>query len=168
MQTHKLTLIALAMLGSSVISASLMADEQQRRDAEPQSAMQGSMMQGQGMMDMDRMQERFKSMQQLMDRIHKTDDHGARQKLMREHMQEMQKTMMGMRGMMMGPGMMPGGSGGKMGSGMMGGGAMMGGKGMSTDDRQKTMEQRLDVMPQTMEQMVEQMMLQEGAAKKAK
>lgn len=166
MQAHKLTLIALTVLTSSVIGTSLRADEAHHPDTGPQSATPGAMTQGQGMMDLDRMQERMKSMQQLMERIHKTDDPAARWKLMHEHMQEMQQTMSDMRGMMMGPGMMQGGPGGKMGPGMMGGGAMMGnGQGTPMEDRQKLMEQRLDLMQQMMEQMTEQMAVQQGAMK---
>jgi hypothetical protein len=87
---------------------------------------------GMGMMDMDRAQDRIKSMQQLMDRMHGTKDAGKRQKLLREHMEEMQKFMGDMRGMM-GPGMKGGGS-------------------MPMEDRQKFMGQRLDIMQQMLEQ----------------
>ena len=100
----------------------------------------GMMMQGggMGMMDMDQSRDRIKSMQRLMDRMHQTTDSGQRRKLLREHMDQMQKFMGDMRGMMMGPGMKGSGSG------------------MSMDDRQKWMEQRLDFMQQMMEQMIEQ------------
>jgi len=138
-----------------------MADDAHHPGTDPQGATQGATqgapVQGQGMMDMNRMQERMKDMQQLMDRIHKTDDPATRQKLMSEHMQDMQKAMNEMRGMMMGPGMMQGGPGGKMGSGIMGDG-----KGMPMEDRQKMMGQRLDMMQGMMEQMMEHMMAQQG------
>jgi len=169
MHAHKLALIAFTVLSSSVIGTSLMADEAHHPDAGPQSATRGAVTQGQGMMDMDRMQEHMKSMQQLMERIHKNDDPATRQKLMSEHMQEMQQTMSDMRGMMMGPGMMQGSPGGKMGSGMMGGGTMMGnGKGMPMEDRQKMMEQRMDMMQGMMEQMMEHMMAAQPAEKQGK
>lgn len=155
MQTHKLALIAFTVLSSGVVSTSLMADEAHPLGTDPQSDTRGAMTPGQGMMDIDHMQERMKSMQQLMERIHKTDDPATRRKLMSEHMQEMQKVMIDMRGMMMGPDMMQGGPGGKMGNG----------KGMPMEDRQKMMEQRLDMMQQMMEQMMGQMMVQQGAMK---
>lgn len=157
MQTRKSVLIALTVLGVGVIGASASAQDQRHPGMNPGGPSQGAMMQGGGMMDMGRMQERMQSMQQLMERIHESDDPAARRKLLNEHMQKMQQTMMDMRGMMMGGGMMQGGPGTKMGPGMMGGGGMMNGdKGMTMEDRQKMMEQRLDLMQQMMEQMLEQ------------
>jgi hypothetical protein len=52
----------------------------------------GMMMQGggMGMMDMNSMQDRLKFMQQLMDRVGKTNDPAKRRMLIREHMEEMQ------------------------------------------------------------------------------
>jgi len=157
MQTGKSALIAFLILSSGFIGASASAQEQRHPGMNPGGPSQGAMMQGGGTMDMGQMQKRVQSMQQLMDRIHKSDDPAARRKLLNEHMREMQQTMMDMRGMMMGGGMMQGGPGATMGPGMMGGGGMMnGGKGMTMEDRQKMMEQRLDMMQQMMEQMLEQ------------
>ena len=97
----------------------------------------GMMMQGggKGMMDMNSMQERIKSMQQLMDRMGKTNDPAKRRTMLREHMEQMQKLMGDMHGM--------------MGAGMMG-------DDMSMEDRQRLMNQRMDMMQQMMEQMLEQ------------
>jgi hypothetical protein len=122
-----------------IVSSAAVADERGQQGMGPMGQSSGMMMQGggMGMMDMDRAQDRIKSMQQLMDRMHQTTDSGKRQKLLREHMEEMQKLMGNMRGMMMGPGMKGGGS-------------------MSMEDRQKLMGQRLDIMQQMMEQMLEQ------------
>ena len=156
MQSSESVLIALLVLSSAVIGASTSAQEQRHPGMNPGGTSQGAMMQGGGTMDMGRIQERMQSMQQLMERIHKSDDPAARRKLLKQHMRDMQQTMMDMRGMM-GGGMMQGGPGGKMGSGMMGGGGMMnGGKGMTMEDRQMMIEQRLDLMQQMMEQMLEQ------------
>lgn len=96
----------------------------------------GMMMQGNnmGMMDMNRMQDRINTMQQLMERITRTGDPAKRQSLMLEHMQQMQKIMGDMHGM--------------MGPGMMGN--------MSLEERHKFMGQRLDIMQQMMEQILEQ------------
>ena len=52
------------------------------------------------------MQERMKTMQEQMSRIHQTQDPQERKKLMEEHMQTMQEQMKDMRGM--GGGMMMG------------------------------------------------------------
>ena len=132
---------SMVVVSTLILSAtSVYGDMQPRQGMGAMGQSSGMMMQGggMGMMDMNRAQERFKSMQQLMDRMHSTTDAGKRRSLMREHMQEMQAFMGDMRGMMMGPGMQGGG------------------KGMSMDDRQQVMEQRLNLMQQMMEQMMEQ------------
>ncbi len=92
----------------------------------------------------------MKSLQQQMDKIHKTTDSKARQKLMDAHMEAMQESMTAMRGM--GGPMMKGG--GKHDGMMMG--AQKGGK--QDDDivkSQEMMNKRLDMMQMMMEQMMQ-------------
>lgn len=122
------------------LSAAAFADERGHNGMSAMGQLSNLMMQGggMGMMDMDHSRDRIQSMQRLMDRMHQTTDAGQRRKLLREHMEQMQKFMGDMHGMMMGPGMKGGGNG------------------MSMDDRQKMMEQHLDLMQQMMEQMLEQ------------
>lgn len=91
---------------------------------------------GMGMMDMNRMQEMHKA----MERIQQSQDPAERKRLMHEHMEQMQKMMTGMHGM--------------MGKGM--------GGGMSVEDRQQMMEKRMDMMQGMMEQMMGHMMAAEG------
>jgi Spy/CpxP family protein refolding chaperone len=70
------------------------------------------------------MQERYRLMQEQMNKIRQTQDPAERQKLMQEYWQTQQGAgMMGGHGYGMGPGMMGGGYGygGGMGPGMMGG-----------------------------------------------
>jgi hypothetical protein len=129
---------SLAMVSSLIILTSpAFGDDRPHQGMGGMGPSSGTMMQGgsMGMMDMHGLQDRLKSMQQLMDRLEKTNDPANRRALMREHMEQMQKLMGDMHGM--------------MGPGMMGGN-------MSTDDRQKFMGQRLDIMQQMMEQMLEQ------------
>jgi predicted transcriptional regulator len=105
-------------------------------------------------MDMDKqvsqVEQDMKNLHLQMDKIHKTTDPKARQKLMDAHMRAMQETMMDMRGM--GGPMMKGGSkhdGMKMG-------AQKGG--MTDDDmlkNQEMMSKRLDMMQMMMEQMMQ-------------
>ncbi len=105
-------------------------------------------------MDMDKevsqMEQDMKNLQLQMDKIHKTTDPKARQKLMDAHMQAMQETMKAMRGM--GGPMMKGGC---KHDGMM----MCAQKGgMKEDDimkNQEMMEHRLDMMQMMMEQMMQ-------------
>jgi hypothetical protein len=118
-----------------IFSSGAVADERSHDGMGSMGQSSGMMMRGGGM-DMDRAQDRIKSMQQVMDRIHKTNDPGKRRTLLREHMEDMQKLMGDMRGMMMGPSMKGGG--------------------MSMEDRQNLIGQRLDIMQQMMEQMMEQ------------
>jgi hypothetical protein len=119
--------------------------------------------------DMDKyyaaMQERYKKMQNMMERLGKTKDPKERQKILEEHwktMHEGMNMMMGRggmgRGMMMGGmGMM--GSGGGMGpGGRMGPGGPMGQAPMSQEmmnQRQRRMEQRMDMMQMMMDQMMQ-------------
>lgn len=126
--------------------------------------------------DMDKyyaaMQERYKKMQDQMGRLGKAKDPKERQKILEEHwktMHEGMDTMMGRGGM--GHGMMMGGmsSGGGMGQGgKMGPGAGMGpgtgmgpGAGMGSmspdmlNQRQRRIEQRMDMMQMMMDQMMQ-------------
>ncbi len=118
--------------------------------------------------DMDKyysaMQERYKKMQDQMARLSKTTDPKERQKIMEEHwktMHEGMDAMMGRggmgRGMMMGGGMGPGGGG--MGpGGRMGPGPCVGMGPMSPEmmsQRQRCMEQRMDMMQMMMDQMIQ-------------
>jgi len=137
MKIDKSVVIVLVSVG---LSAAAFADERGQEGMGSMGQSPGMMMQGggMGMMDMDRSRDRIQSMQRLMDRMHQSTDSVKRRELLREHMEQMQKFMGDMRGMMMGPGM-KGGSGG-----------------MPLEDRQKMMEQRLDLMQQMMEQMLEQ------------
>ena len=95
-----------------------------------------------------KMQENVKKMQGQLDRIAKTKDEKARQKLLQEHMQTMRENMMASMGMM----------GDMMDCPMMSGGGMgmMGGSGMAADammNRMQMMEKRMDMMQMMMEQM---------------
>jgi hypothetical protein len=105
---------------------------------------------GMAMMDMDKqsaqMQERMKTMQVQMDRIHKTTDPAERRKLMQEHMQSMREGMGMMKGM-----------GGGMGAGMMGG---------DPKQRQDMMERRMDMMHMMMEQMMQHQQMSSPPAAK--
>ena len=130
------------------------------------------------------MQESMAKMYGLMTQIQNTTDPAERQKLLDEHWQLMQQNMQAMRGfggpMMrggiepgggMGPGMMGrAGPGGEMGPGMMGGTGpgysmgpgMMGGgpcqsgsaAGINEKQREQFMQRRLDTMQMMMEQML--------------
>ena len=125
--------------------------------------------------DMDKyyaaIQERYKKMQDQMERLSKTKDPKERQKILDEHwktMHEGMDTMMGRggagRGMMMGGGMM-GGMG--PGGGGMGPGAGMGPMGQAAkgapmpvspemmNQRQRRIEQRMDMMQMMMDQMMQ-------------
>ncbi|MEJ2652428.1 MAG: hypothetical protein P8173_11690 [Gammaproteobacteria bacterium] len=55
---------------------------------------------GMGMMEINSMQDRLKSMEKLMDRVGKTNDPAKRRMLMCEHMEQMQELMGNMHGMM--------------------------------------------------------------------
>jgi periplasmic protein CpxP/Spy len=101
----------------------------------------GEMMRGHGMgmMDREQMRDHMREMNEMMARIHRSDDPEERARLMREHMEMMGKGMAGMRGM--------------MGKGM----------GMSPEQRQQMMEERMDMMQEMMEQMMEHMMARHGA-----
>ena len=105
-------------------------------------------------MDMDQqlpqMEQNMKNLQLQMDKIHKTTDLKARQKLLDAHMQAMQEQMKAMRGM----------GGPTMKGGAEHGGMMMGAEkgGMKNDDPMKNQEmmiKRLDMMQMMMEQMME-------------
>ncbi|MDO9068129.1 MAG: hypothetical protein Q7W05_06705 [Deltaproteobacteria bacterium] len=96
------------------------------------------------------MQDRYKKMQEQMEKIRQTKDPKERQKLLQEHWQTMHE----------GVGMMGGG----MGRGPRGGGAMMGAgpagcqPGAAPEAmacRQNTMERRMDMMQMMMENMIE-------------
>lgn len=115
------------------------------------------------------MQERYKKMQDQMARLNKTTDPKEREKILEEHwktMHEGMDAMMGRGGM--GRGMMMGGMGmmGPGGGGMgMGPGGRMGagpGSGMGPmspemmEQRQRRMEQRIDMMQMMMDQMMQQ------------
>lgn len=91
-----------------------------------------------GNMDMQHMQE----MQMMMERIQKSTDPAERDRLILEHMDHMQKMMGEMHGM--------------MGKGTAGG--------VSVEDRQNTMEKRMDMMQGMMERMMEQMKVGEVAS----
>lgn len=105
--------------------------------------------------DMDKyyatMQERYKKMQEQMERLRKTKDPKERQAIMDEHWKTMHEGM----DMMMGRGGM--GMGGRMGPGArMGQGS--GPMSMSPemmDQRQRRMEQRMDMMQMMMDQMMQ-------------
>lgn len=95
-----------------------------------------------------KMQENLKKMQGQLDRIARTKDEKARQKLLQEHMQTMRENMMASMGMM----------GGMMDCPMMSGSGMgmMGGSGMAPDammNHMQMMEKRMDMMQMMMEQM---------------
>jgi len=101
---------------------------------------------GTAMMDdnqMAQMQERMKTMQAQMERLHKTTDPAERRKLIQEHMQSMRDGMTMMRGM-----------GGPM-MGMMGGGKGRGMMGGDPKQREEMMERRMDMMHMMMEQMMQ-------------
>lgn len=115
-----------------------------------------------------RMQDNAKKMQAQIDKIAKTKDAKERQRLLQEHMQTMQDSMMqGKQAMMMDCPMMGGQGGmGMMGQGGMGmmmggqggqgmGGPAMGGQGgMGPDammERMQKMEQRMDMMQQMLQ-----------------
>ena len=130
--------ISLVVISSLIILTSpAFGDERPHQGMSCMGPSSGMMMQGggMGMMNMSGMQDRFKSMQQLMDRLGKTNDPAKRRALMHEHMEKMQKLMGDMNGM--------------MGPGIMGGN-------MSIEDRQKIMYQRMDIIQQMMGQMLEQ------------
>lgn len=130
--------ISLVVISSLIILTSpAYGDERPHQGMGDMGPSSGMMVQGggMGMMNMSGMQDRFKSMQQLMDRLGKTNDSAKRRALMHEHMEKMQKLMGDMNGM--------------MGPGIMGGN-------MSIEDRQKSMYQRMDIMQQMMGQMLEQ------------
>ena len=106
-------------------------------------------------MKMDKMQEKMKTMQEQMGKIHSAKDPQERQKLMKEHMQSMQEGMKMMGG---------------MGAGMKGGDMMAktkkdqaesmtdAGDGMEMCmmmKKHKSVEARLDMMQKMMEQMME-------------
>jgi len=138
--------------------------------------------------DMDKyyaaMQERYKKMQEQMERLRKTTDPKERQKIWEEHwltMHEGMNMMMGRGGM--GPGMMMGGMGpgagmgprGGMGAGMgprggMGPGAACGALGAQATPEQmaycqRRLEQRMDMMQMMMDQMLEHQRLAPPAGK---
>ncbi|MBI2313920.1 MAG: hypothetical protein HYU77_15590 [Betaproteobacteria bacterium] len=130
-----------------------------------------------------KLKDNTKKLQAQLDKIGKAKDARERQKLLGEHMQTMQESMMvagamgsggmmgggmmggGMMGCPMMSGMMGGGQGGMMGmmhggqgGGMMGGGMMGGGAGGPGADammgRMQQMEKRVDMMQMMMEQML--------------
>lgn len=117
------------------------------------------------------MQQQFEQMQGTMGQAGKTKDNRSHQKLMEEHMRQMQKGM-GMMSGMMHDGMMQGGKGGMMQGGK--GNMMQGGKsGMMQDQsagmmspemmsqRMEHLQQRMDMMQQMMQQMMDHMAEQE-------
>lgn len=107
--------------------------------------------------NMDRMQQRFENMDQMMGQARNSKDQGKRQRYIMQHMDMMQEQMRDMRGMM-GGGMWPGGRQGNMdpdemmGSGSRGG--MMGSNG--GPGNYQMMEKRLDYMQRMMEQVIDQ------------
>jgi hypothetical protein len=113
------------------------------------------------------MQQRFEQMQALMDQAQNSQNFSQRHNLMLQHMQLMQQQIQSMNGMMGGYG--TGGSmmrGGTMGGAMMGGGMMgQGGNYPEGQAREATQEQlinlnnRINLMQQMMEQMLEQQKL---------
>lgn len=105
----------------------------------PQNAESGKQTtapQGKGTAGMDRMQE----MRKTMDRLHATTDPKERERLMQEHMDQMEGMMNDMHG--------------TMGKGM--GSAQSG-------DHQQSLEKRMDMMQGMMEQMMGHMKAQGGA-----
>jgi adenylosuccinate synthase len=98
------------------------------------------MSQKMGGMGMGAMHERMQKMHQTMQEVHDTKDPEKRQRLIREHMQQMQQAMGGMQNMM---------------------GASSMGQNMDIEQRQQMMQKRIDMMQQMMGQMMEQMQAQQ-------
>lgn len=92
----------------------------------------------------ERMQERNKQMQTMMDKAQQAKTPSERQKLMAEHMKMMQEQMAAMHGMM--------GTGGMMGQ-------SQGGAALGPNAPSQMMQQRMDMMQQMMEQMMAQQRL---------
>jgi len=101
-------------------------------------------------MDVSRMHARMQVMQAQMDTIRNSTDPAQRQTLMQEHMQTMQENMKTMRAMG-GPMMKDGGGH----DGMMMGGKKDGMTGGDMMTRHAMMEQHMDMMQMTMEQMMQ-------------
>jgi len=157
----KLQLLAGITVVIVALSTPVFADEAHHEDKEETA---GQSMSGMPMMDMDMMHEQMAKMQKTMNKIHSIKNMEERQKLMRQHMQEMHKGM-GMMGKMSEK--MPGKMDRPMG--IIGG---HGKKGMMGDDdkmldvdgmmkRHKMMEQRMSMMQGMMGQMMEHMMQKE-------
>ena len=112
--------------------------------------------------DWQQMQERMRLMQERMNKLRATTDPAERQRLLEEHFKLMQEQMASMRGLggpMMGGGMGPGMMGGGIGPGPRAQGKPPGP--IPSDQRLRRMEERLDLM----QQMMEQMLQQEGASR---
>lgn len=95
------------------------------------------------------MPDRMKAMREMHDKMMNAKTPEEKQALMAEHMKAMQGGMQMMKGL-------GGGMGSKPGMGPMGG---MGAKGMPDDmaQRQKTMEERMDMMQMMMDMMMQRM-----------
>lgn len=111
--------------------------------------------------DFQGMQQRYQQMQALMNRAQTSQNPSERYDLMLQHSQLMQQQMQSMNGMMGGYG--PGGSmmGGTMGGGMMGQGGVNRGypQGATIQEQLNMMNDRINLMQQMMEQMLEQQRL---------
>ena len=169
MKALPLVIALSAMLASPITLAQQDADEHAAHHPQEQTAAPASATEHDHSQESSKLQENMKKMQDLMAQILKTEDPKLRGELLQQHLQamreqiKMMRKMAGMKMDMMGGGMMGGdGKGaatdgdrkadkkdsmmeGKKG-GMMGGGMMM---------MHKKMQQRLDMVEQMLEQMVE-------------
>lgn len=146
---------------SAALSMAAMGDDKHHEAESGNDIPPGMMMQGgNGMMDMDRMQDQMQAMRETMDRARNENNPEERAHLMQAHMRQMHEMMGRMRGMM-GPGSMARNDDeSKMKPGTE--------AKMPMEGRQLMMERRMDLMQQMMEQMMDQMMLQEGSGRAGK
>ena len=142
----KQSLVVIA-LTSSLLAASALAadtpDSKSHMDQFDEDRMQ---------MHNDEMEAHVKEMQALMDKLHATADPAERRRLLKEHRNQMDDLMRGMKS-----------SRDDMVMGMMGGGARRGGTMPEGEKRRQHMiEKRLDMMDNAMEMMMrrDEMMMQ--------
>jgi hypothetical protein len=103
---------------------------------------------------MPQMQDKMKTMQELMLKVRASKDPAERQQLLQQHSKAMQDQMGMMRGM--------GGQGGMMGGGMRMGGGMQGGTSPPAN-AQQTMQAHMEMMQMMMDQMQQHLEAQQDA-----
>ena len=148
----KKLLISSVVAGLLIGAPVVYADDAHHPDQQGQTSKVTAPVSADGDKAAQKMQENVKKMQAQLDKIQKTKDPKARQKLMMAHMQTMRESMM------LGESMMPGMMDCSMMKGGMMKGAMMGEgeAGASPDammERMNGMEKRMDMMQMMMEQM---------------